>query len=57
VSEDLDQLSDRQRARVRARQRKTGPPRMVVDNPGLKKLALQLAARRRAAAAQRKRSR
>jgi hypothetical protein len=57
VSEDLDQLSDRERARVRARQRKTSPPRMVVDNPGLKKLALQLAGRRRAAAAQRKRSR
>jgi hypothetical protein len=54
VGDELDQLSDRERARVRARQRKTRPPRMVVDNPGLKKLALQLAEKRRAAAARRK---
>jgi hypothetical protein len=49
VSEDLDHLSDRQRARVRARDRKRTPPRVVVDNPGLKKLALHLAEKRRAA--------
>jgi hypothetical protein len=49
VSDDLDNLSDRQRARVRARDRKRTPPRVVVDNPGLKKLALHLAEKRRAA--------
>jgi hypothetical protein len=54
VGEDLDQLSDRQRARVRGRDRKRRPPRVVVDNPGLKKLALYLAEKRRAAAERRR---
>jgi hypothetical protein len=54
VSDDLDQLSDRQRARVKARDRKRRPPRVIVDNPGLKKLALYLAEKRRAASASRR---
>jgi hypothetical protein len=56
VSEDLDHLSDRQRARVKARDRKRTPPRVVVDNPGLKKLALHLAEKRRGALAERRRA-
>jgi hypothetical protein len=56
VSEDLDHLSDRQRARVGARDRKRTPPRVVVDNPGLKKLALHLAEKRRAALAEKRRA-
>ncbi|MDQ6746788.1 MAG: hypothetical protein M3010_01585 [Candidatus Dormibacteraeota bacterium] len=55
MSEDLDHLSDRQRARVRARDRKRTPPRVVVDNPGLKKLALHLAEKRRSALAEKRR--
>jgi hypothetical protein len=54
VSDDLDQLSDRQRARLRARDRKRRPPKVVVDNPGLKKLALHLAQKRRSALEQRR---
>jgi hypothetical protein len=56
VNDDMEQLSDRQRARVRARDRKRRPPRVIVDNPGLKKLALHLAEKRRAASASRRSS-
>jgi len=30
-------------ARIRARERKAGPPRMIVDNAGVKRLLLQRA--------------
>jgi hypothetical protein len=43
MSDDSDLLPDRERARVRSRDRKVRGPRMVVDNPGLKRLALHLA--------------
>ena len=46
VSEDEDLLPARERARVKSRDRKTRGPKVVVDNPGLKKLALYLARRR-----------
>jgi len=51
VSDDTDLLPDRERARVRSRDRKTRGPGVVVDNPGLRQLTLHLAARRRAARA------
>jgi hypothetical protein len=44
---DTDELPDRERARVRGRDRKVRGPRVVVDNPGLKKLAVDLAEKRR----------
>lgn len=47
MSEDLESLPERERARVRARDRKVRGPKVVVDNPGLRQLALQRAARLR----------
>ena len=47
MSEDVDLLPDRERARVRSRDRKIQGPKVIEDNPGLKKLQLQLALRRR----------
>lgn len=43
VSEDLDSLPERERARVRARDRKVRGPKVVVDNAGLRKTALERA--------------
>jgi len=40
-------LPDRERSRVESRDRKIAGPRVVEDNPGLKRLQLQLALRRR----------
>lgn len=51
MSED-DELPSRERARVRSRDRKVRGPRVVVDNPGLRKLAMYLAERRRRQLAQ-----
>jgi hypothetical protein len=48
MSEDTDLLPDRERARVQSRDRKVRGPKVIVDNPGLRQLALHLAARRRA---------
>ena len=44
---DEDQLPPRERSRVKARDRKVRGPKVVVDNPGLKKLTLELAEKRR----------
>ncbi len=52
MNEDLDQLSARERARTAHRDRKLRGPKVVADNPGLKKLQLQLALRRRSQRAQ-----
>jgi hypothetical protein len=41
--DDLDRLARREGARVRGRDRKVRGPRVVLDNPGLKKVALQRA--------------
>jgi hypothetical protein len=49
VSEDLEMLPPRERARVRSRDRKIRGPKVVVDNAGLKKLTLELAQKRRQA--------
>lgn len=43
MSEDLDALPARERSRVRARDRKVRGPKVVVDNAGLRKLALERA--------------
>ena len=43
MGEDLDQLPERERARVRARDRKLRGPKVVMDNPGLRKAALERA--------------
>jgi hypothetical protein len=47
VSDDSPLLSPRERARLRSRDRKIRGPRVIVDNPGLKKLVVDLANRRR----------
>jgi len=49
MSEDLDSLPERERARIRARDRKLRGPRVIAVNPGLKKLALHLADKARRA--------
>jgi hypothetical protein len=49
VSEDLEQLPEPEKARVKSRDRKLRGPKVVVDNPGLRKVQMQLAERRRAA--------
>lgn len=48
VSEDQDLLPTRERARIKSRDRKVRGPKVVVDNPGLIKLALHIAGKRRA---------
>jgi hypothetical protein len=47
VSDDLE-LSPKERARIRARERKKRPPKMVVDNAAVKRIQLALKARRQA---------
>jgi hypothetical protein len=51
MSSDDEMLPQRERARVRSRDRKVRGPKVIEDNPGLKKLQLQLALRRRSARA------
>lgn len=43
MSEDLDSLPERERARVKARDRKVRGPKVIVDNASLRKLALERA--------------
>ena len=43
MSEDVEALPDSERARVKARDRQVRGPRVIVDNAGLKKLALERA--------------
>jgi hypothetical protein len=47
VSDDLERVSPREDAHVKARDRKVRPAKVVSVNPGLKKLALHLADKRR----------
>jgi len=49
VSENLEPLPDPEKARVKSRDRKIRGPKVVVDNPGLRKVTMQVAERRRAA--------
>lgn len=51
MREDIEMLPERERSRVLSRDKKVRGPRIVEDNPGLKKLQLQLALRRRSARA------
>lgn len=51
MTED-EELSEKERARIRARDRKARPPRMVVDNAGVKRI--QRALRERAQGLKRK---
>ncbi len=37
-----DELSPREAARIRARERKARPPKMVIDNAGVKQIQLSL---------------
>lgn len=37
-----EDLSPKERARIRARERKLRPPRMVVDNAGVKRIQIAL---------------
>ncbi len=49
MNDDVERLPERERARVKARDRKVRGPKVIVDNAGLKKLRLQLRLRRGAA--------
>ena len=54
TGDDLDRVSPRESAHVRARDRKVRGPKVVSVNPGLKKLAQHLADKRRKKAASKK---
>ena len=42
---DDEELSPKEKARLRARERKARPPKMVVDNAGVKRIQLALRGR------------
>lgn len=46
MSEELDDVAPREGARVKARDKKVRGPKVVVVNPGLKKLAQHIADKR-----------
>jgi hypothetical protein len=56
LSDDIESLPENERARVKARDRKVRGPKVIVDNPGLKKLALERARKSREQARARSRS-
>jgi hypothetical protein len=47
MSDELDRVAPRESARVKARDKKVRGPKVVAVNPGLKKLALHLADKRK----------
>jgi hypothetical protein len=47
MSDDLDRVSPRENAHVKARDKKVRGPKVVAVNPGLKKLAQHLAEKRK----------
>ena len=47
MSEDLDRVSPRENAHVKARDKKASGPKVIAVNPGLKKLAQHLAEKRK----------
>ena len=57
MSEDLEQLPARERAHTLSRERKARPPKVVQVNPGLRKVTMDLAEKRREAAKARKAAR
>jgi hypothetical protein len=56
LSDDIESLPETERARVRARDRKVRGPKVIVDNAGLKKLALERARKAREQSRERSRS-
>jgi hypothetical protein len=46
VSEDLESVSPKESAHVKARERKAQRPKVIAVNPGLRNLALHLAEKR-----------
>jgi hypothetical protein len=49
VSDELDRISPRESARVKARDKKVRGPKVIAVNPGLRKLAQHLADKSRKA--------
>ena len=47
MADDLERLAPRESARTKARDKKSQPPKVIAVNPGLKKLALHLADKRK----------
>ena len=47
MSDELERVSPRESAHVKARDKKARGPKVIAVNPGLKKLALHLADKRR----------
>jgi hypothetical protein len=47
MSEDLDRVSPRENAHIKARDKKASEPKVIAVNPGLKKLAQHLAEKRK----------
>ncbi len=47
MSDDLERVAPRESAHVTARDKKVRGPKVIAVNPGLKKLALHLAEKRR----------
>jgi hypothetical protein len=47
MADDLERISPRESAHKKARDKKARPPKVIAVNPGLKKLALHLATKRR----------
>ena len=52
MADELERIAPRESARTRARDKKSQPPKVVAVNPGLKKLALHLADKRKKKAKQ-----
>ncbi len=47
MGDDLERIAPRESARTQARDKKSRPPKVIAVNPGLKKLALHLADKRK----------
>jgi hypothetical protein len=47
MSDDLERVAPSESARTKARDKKSQPPKVIAVNPGLKKLALHLADKRK----------
>jgi hypothetical protein len=47
MSDEIERIAPRESARNKARDKKSRPPKVIAVNPGLKKLALHIATRRR----------
>jgi hypothetical protein len=54
MADDLERIAPRESARTKARDKKSQPPKVIAVNPGLKKLALHLADKRKKKATKKK---